>query len=74
LATDRAHRLGQTKPVFVHKLIAQATVEEGIQELCQRKSALAAALFSDDAAVAANAADFRLTAADVDALFRAGGA
>jgi superfamily II DNA or RNA helicase len=73
-ATDRAHRLGQTKPVFVHKLIAQATVEEGIQELCQRKSALAAALFSDDAAVAANAADFRLTAADVDALFQAGGA
>ena len=27
-ATDRAHRIGQTKPVFVHNLIVAGTVEE----------------------------------------------
>ena len=65
-ATDRAHRLGQTKPVFVHKLIVKSTVEEGIQELCKRKAALAAALFSAEG----GGGDFKLTAADVDALFQ----
>jgi SNF2 family DNA or RNA helicase len=65
-ATDRAHRLGQTKPVFVHKLIVKSTVEEGIQELCKRKAALAAALFSEDG----GSGDFKLTEADVDALFQ----
>ncbi len=39
-ATDRAYRIGQSKPVFVYKLIAQGTVEERILELQQRKSAL----------------------------------
>ena len=32
-ATDRAHRIGQDKPVFVYKLIAEGTVEERILEL-----------------------------------------
>jgi superfamily II DNA or RNA helicase len=43
-ATDRAHRIGQTKPVFVYKLVAQDTVEEKILELQRRKGELAAAL------------------------------
>lgn len=30
-ATDRAHRIGQDKPVFVYKLICTGTVEEKIQ-------------------------------------------
>jgi superfamily II DNA or RNA helicase len=42
-ATDRAHRIGQDKPVFVYKLIAANTVEERILELQQRKGNLAAA-------------------------------
>ncbi|MCG8557342.1 MAG: DEAD/DEAH box helicase [Proteobacteria bacterium] len=42
-AADRAHRIGQTKPVFVHRLIAQDTVEERMLELQDRKRALAAA-------------------------------
>ena len=32
-AADRAHRIGQTKPVIVHRLIAKGTVEEKILEL-----------------------------------------
>jgi SNF2 family DNA or RNA helicase len=40
-ASDRAHRIGQTKSVFVYKLIAAGTVEEKMIELQQRKAALA---------------------------------
>ncbi len=40
-ATDRAHRIGQTKPVFVYKLIAQGSLEEKILELQARKAELA---------------------------------
>ncbi len=43
-ATDRAHRIGQDKPVFVYKLICSGTVEEKIQALQQRKADLAAAV------------------------------
>ncbi len=43
-ATDRAHRIGQDKPVFVYKLICTGTVEDKILALQQRKSALAAAV------------------------------
>jgi Helicase conserved C-terminal domain len=42
-ATDRAHRIGQTKPVFVYKLIAADTVEERILELQDKKGRLATA-------------------------------
>ncbi|MDX2004147.1 MAG: DEAD/DEAH box helicase [Meiothermus sp.] len=43
-ATDRAHRIGQTKPVFVYKLIASGSVEEKIIKLQERKAALAAGI------------------------------
>jgi SNF2 family DNA or RNA helicase len=52
-ATDRAHRIGQTKPVFVYKLIAEGTVEERILELQSRKAHLANALFGDNPSAAA---------------------
>jgi superfamily II DNA or RNA helicase len=39
-ASDRAHRIGQTKPVFIHKLICQSTIEERIVELQKTKAAL----------------------------------
>jgi superfamily II DNA or RNA helicase len=39
-ATDRAHRIGQDKPVFVYKLVTEGTVEERILELQARKRAL----------------------------------
>jgi hypothetical protein len=52
-AADRAHRIGQDKPVFVHKLVAKDTVEEGILVLQSRKRSLAdAALGEADRAAA----------------------
>ena len=46
-ATDRAYRIGQHKPVFVHKLLCQDTVEERIHKLQQEKAKLAAGLLAD---------------------------
>jgi SNF2 family DNA or RNA helicase len=40
-ATDRAHRIGQEKPVFVYKLITEGTVEEKILALQAKKQQLA---------------------------------
>ncbi|HVS64661.1 MAG TPA: SNF2-related protein [Thermoanaerobaculia bacterium] len=40
-AIDRAHRIGQTQPVFSYRLIARDTVEEKIVELQQSKKKLA---------------------------------
>jgi SNF2 family DNA or RNA helicase len=52
-ASDRAHRIGQTKSVFVYKLIASDTVEERILALQQRKAALASIAFSEESDVTA---------------------
>ncbi|MBL8264997.1 DEAD/DEAH box helicase [Steroidobacter sp.] len=63
-ATDRAHRIGQHKPVFVYKLIAQGTVEERIVRLQEQKHALANQLYTEK-----NAAPLQLDAADLEMLF-----
>jgi superfamily II DNA or RNA helicase len=44
-ATDRAHRLGQEKPVFVYKLIIENSVEEKILEMQEKKRALSSAIY-----------------------------
>ncbi len=44
-ATDRAHRIGQQRPVFVHNLIAAGSVEQKMLELQQRKRQLSQSLF-----------------------------
>ena len=43
-ATDRAHRIGQDRPVQVHRLIAEGTLEDRISELIEKKRALAEAV------------------------------
>lgn len=66
-ATDRAHRIGQDKNVFVYKLITQGTVEEKIAALQARKQALADGLYGERGADAGPA----FTADDLEALFSA---
>jgi SNF2 family DNA or RNA helicase len=39
-ATDRAHRIGQSKTVFVHVMITSGTIEERVDELLSKKSYL----------------------------------
>ena len=63
-ATDRAHRLGQDKPVFVYKLIVAGSIEEKIVGMQEKKAALADSILSDTAA-----GDARFSSADIDALF-----
>lgn len=48
-ATDRAHRLGQTKNVFVYKLVVAGSIEEKILSLQERKAELAEGILSEDA-------------------------
>jgi superfamily II DNA or RNA helicase len=52
-AADRAHRIGQDRPVLVHRLVAEDTVEERILALQEKKRALAA-VATDGAAAAAS--------------------
>jgi superfamily II DNA or RNA helicase len=40
-ATDRAYRIGQTRPVQVHRLIAEGTIEDRIADMLVRKRELA---------------------------------
>ncbi len=63
-ATDRAHRIGQHKTVYVIKMIASGSIEEKVLALQRRKQAIIAATVSTtDQAVMDT-----LTAADIDEL------
>jgi SNF2 family DNA or RNA helicase len=63
-AIDRAHRIGQQRPVFAYRLIAQGTVEEKILELQAGKRRLVEAVIGEDAGGLAS-----LTAEDLELLF-----
>jgi superfamily II DNA or RNA helicase len=63
-ATDRAHRIGQDKPVFVYKLLTEGTVEQRVADLQARKQALADAMLAGG-----GAASGVLSPADLDLLF-----
>ena len=47
-AQARAHRIGQSKPVFVHQLVIEGSIEERMLELQARKRALADGLLGRD--------------------------
>jgi SNF2 family DNA or RNA helicase len=63
-ATDRAYRIGQTKPVFVFRLIVAGSVEEQMLRLQDRKRALADGVFG-----AAAGGGARWSAEEIDDLF-----
>jgi SNF2 family DNA or RNA helicase len=50
-AVDRTHRIGQTRPVFAYRVIAQDTVEEKVLELQRTKQDLADAIISADSSL-----------------------
>lgn len=62
-ATDRAYRIGQTRPVFVYNLIVGGSVEERMVGLQRRKQSLA------DSILSAGDPTIELTEDDVDDLF-----
>ena len=63
-ATDRAHRIGQKKTVYVMKMIASGSIEEKVLALQRKKQAvIAATVNTTDAAVME-----KLTAEDLNAL------
>jgi SNF2 family DNA or RNA helicase len=62
-ATDRAYRIGQSKPVFVHNLYVSGSVEERVMALQQRKRWLSTTLLGDATDGAA------LGESDIHALF-----
>ncbi len=56
-ATDRAYRIGQTRPVQVHRLIAEGTVEDRIAAMLETKRELADAVLSSGEAALSELSD-----------------
>jgi len=65
-ATDRAHRIGQTRPVTVYRLVAAGTIEEAIGALHEQKRELAEAVLDGGGAAG------RLSPEELVELIRAG--
>jgi len=51
-AADRAHRIGQTRPVTVYRLVAKDTIEEGILALQAKKKQIAELALGEGGAAA----------------------
>ena len=65
-ASDRAHRMGQQRPVTIYRLVARHTIEEGIVELHKHKRDLADSLLEGSDLAA------RMSAQDMLAMLQAG--
>jgi SNF2 family DNA or RNA helicase len=63
-ASDRAHRIGQTRPVTVYRMLTRGTIEQRIVELHRRKRDLADQLLAGTEAVGS------MSAAELVALMR----
>ncbi|MDX8384625.1 MAG: DEAD/DEAH box helicase, partial [Ghiorsea sp.] len=64
-ATDRAHRIGQEKAVFVYKLVVENSVEEKIVAMQAKKKALADAVYQEGG----KQDELKITADDMKGLF-----
>jgi superfamily II DNA or RNA helicase len=62
-AIDRTHRIGQTRPVMVYRMIARNTIEEKVVALARRKAALFSGVIDDGDLFASS-----LTAEDIRGL------
>jgi superfamily II DNA or RNA helicase len=62
-AIDRSHRIGQTKPVMVYRLVSHNTVEEKVVALAKRKAALFRGVMDEGDLFAG-----QITAADISGL------
>ncbi|HVY16398.1 MAG TPA: DEAD/DEAH box helicase, partial [Rhodopila sp.] len=63
-ATDRAYRIGQTKKVFVHRMVTLRSIEEKMEVLKEKKRAIVASVMD-----AEHGGALSLTEADVEELF-----
>ncbi len=59
-ATDRAYRIGQTRPVQVHRLITEGTIEDRIAAMLARKQGLADAVLGGGEAALTELSDAEL--------------
>jgi SNF2 family DNA or RNA helicase len=62
-AVDRAHRIGQDRPVMVYRLVAKGTIEDKVMALKARKAALFSSVMADGGVGSAG-----LTARDIRGL------
>ena len=65
-ASDRAHRMGQQRPVTIYRLVARHTIEEGIVDLHRHKRDLADSLLEGSDVAA------RMSPGDMLAMLQAG--
>lgn len=47
-AEDRCHRIGQTREVFIHRLVSKGTIEEGMNLIAQEKLRLEQRITAND--------------------------
>ncbi|MEV0590340.1 DEAD/DEAH box helicase [Nonomuraea cavernae] len=61
-ATDRAHRIGQNRPVQVHRLITEGTIEDRIADMLAAKRSLAESVLASGEAALTELTDAELAA------------
>jgi len=73
-AQDRIYRVGQKKPVYIHKFVCKGTIEERIKDLQRSKLDLAENILSKNGAGVGLESSSKLSLQDLKLLFGVGGA